>query len=221
MQKLGGLLMLIVLLVTCKGSDKVKSSKNSQSDSTKIMFSSYSYEEIPVYQEQTANEIIAMRIYFDGGARYYPKDSEGIEAMTLNNILRISQNSINLTGSVLENNTGLDYSVVSLKATQENFSQAFDNLFNTILNPVWIDSVFENVKKENVDKLLLWYLLQMRSLYQEMNKLGIKTNDVVSQNLGLKNKTLINIDAGYGDYGNGWVEKQPYDAQVAQENKKL
>ncbi len=80
---------------------------------------------------------------------------------------------------------------------------------------------FENVKKENVDKLLLWYLLQMRSLYQEMNKLGIKTNDVVSQNLGLKNKTLINIDARYGDYGNGWVEKQPYDAQVAQENKKL
>ncbi len=100
------------------------------------------------------------------------------------------------------------------------FPTTLDLLFKTE-NENLFEFFIDYVKKENSSKLLLWYLLQMRSLHQEMKKLGIKTDDVGGANLGLKNKTLINIDAGYGDYGDGWIEKQPYHAQVAQENKKL
>lgn len=74
------------------------------------------------------------------------------------------------------------------------------------------------LKHNKVSNQVRWYFEQICLVYEEMNSLGIKSSDTWAKNMGLRNKQLVYLDPGDGDtIGDGWIEKQPYHAEVAQE----
>ncbi len=74
-------------------------------------------------------------------------------------------------------------------------------------------------KQKGASNYLLWYVEQIISIYKELRGLGIESTDTYGKNIGIKNKQLIYIDPGFGDFdGKGWIEKEPYGAEVAQES---
>ncbi len=95
----------------------------------------------------------------------------------------------------------------------------FDELSSENISPEDINKFIYFLQKEHVSKYLIWYVQQIYYLYEEMAQLGIDSKDTYGKNMGIKNRKLIYLDPGYGDFdGKGWIEKQPYGAEVAQEN---
>lgn len=98
----------------------------------------------------------------------------------------------------------------------------FDQLSNEQLSPEDINKFVSYLQKQENTKYLVWYVQQIYYLYEEMAQLGIESKDTYAKNMGIKNKRLIFLDPGYGDFdGRGWVEKQPYGLEVNEENTPL
>lgn len=95
----------------------------------------------------------------------------------------------------------------------------FDSFLKSDNNQIHIDEFFKFIKQNNKSQMLIWYAEQYHSLCKEMKNLGIRSDDVGPRNLGIKNKTLILLDIGSGDYSPEWIDKEPHAGHIAQESK--
>lgn len=109
----------------------------------------------------------------------------------------------------------------------KKYNHYFDNDFpKHILKYIYEASINNLNNKDFVDYLklnnqpnLVWLANQLVELINEMQSLNMQSDDIKPNNLGIKNKKLIYLDIGWGDMdGGGWVEKQPYAAEVNEWN---
>lgn len=119
----------------------------------------------------------------------------------------------------------LDEALGNYYQTQQNnnvssfFPYSIKLLFNDLVdNKITSNQILEFaqfMKEQKLSPKIMWYFQQLISLYKELNNLGLKSSDTWAKNIGLKNKKLIYLDPGDGDkIGDGWIEKQGYDAMI-------
>lgn len=72
------------------------------------------------------------------------------------------------------------------------------------------------------NKKTIWFFDQLVEMMYEMRKVHIHSFDFNGENLGMKNKKLVYLDVGFGDwFGDTGHENNHYDAMVAEEENPL
>lgn len=93
----------------------------------------------------------------------------------------------------------------------DSIVSAHNEEYEIVINK-FIEFLNENNRKKEI-----WYIQQLREIGQEVLKYGMQSFDFHNKNLGIKNKKLIYLDAGNGDYfGPIGQNKQEYDAELAE-----
>ncbi len=97
-----------------------------------------------LYKRSPGKQVVAVRIYFDGGTRNLTADDAGIEELTLstmelggstNHPLDDMNRRLAANGIQLYTAAGQDYSVVAIKAPRPAFETAWNLLVDLVLHP--------------------------------------------------------------------------------------
>ncbi len=114
-----------------------------------------------IHRQVKGNEVIAVRIYFKGGARNITEKNAGIEPLLLEVAQQGTKNfpkgllnrEIARTGTVVEAAGGLDYSIVAMRCVRQHFDRAWQLLTDIVLNPLFDDKELALVKEQFLSAL--------------------------------------------------------------------
>ncbi len=109
-----------------------------------------------IHRQVKGNEVIAVRIYFKGGARNITEKNAGIEPLLLEVAQQGTKNfpkgllnrEIARTGTVVESAGGLDYSIVAMRCVRQHFDRSWQLLTDIVLNPLFDDKELALVKEQ-------------------------------------------------------------------------
>lgn len=114
-----------------------------------------------IHRQVKGNEVIAVRIYFKGGARNINEKNAGIESVLLEVAQQGTKNfpkgllnrEIARTGTVIEAAGALDYSIVAMRCTRQHFDRSWQLLTDIVLNPLFDDKELGLVKEQFLSAL--------------------------------------------------------------------
>ncbi len=98
-----------------------------------------------IHRRVQGNEVIAVRLYFKGGARNINDKNAGIEALALEVAQQGTKNfpksqlnrELARMGTVLESAGGYDYSIVAMRCVRQYFDRSWALLTDVVLNPTF------------------------------------------------------------------------------------
>ncbi|MEP7271736.1 MAG: pitrilysin family protein [Acidobacteriota bacterium] len=114
-----------------------------------------------IHQRVQGNEVIAVRLYFKGGARNITAENAGIETLmwevAQNGTKTISKSQINrelaAMGTVIESIGSYDYSLVAMRCVRQHFDRSWQILTEVVLNPTFDDKELELVREQLLSAL--------------------------------------------------------------------
>ncbi len=114
-----------------------------------------------IHRRVTGNEVVAVRVYFRGGARNINEKDAGIETLLFEvaqqGTKNFSKSEINRElarmGTVIDAESGYDYSVMGMRCVRRNFERSWQLLVDMILNPVFDGREVALVKDQMISAL--------------------------------------------------------------------
>ncbi|HMV50327.1 MAG TPA: pitrilysin family protein [Blastocatellia bacterium] len=114
-----------------------------------------------IHREVKANEVVAVQIYFRGGARNITEKNAGIESLmfevTQQGTKSFSKSVINRelakTGTIIDSGGGYDFSVMAMRCVRKNFDRSWELLTDMILNPLFDEKELALVKDQTINGL--------------------------------------------------------------------
>lgn len=96
-----------------------------------------------IHRQVDGNEVVAVQIFFRGGARNITAQNAGIEELLLEvatqGTQKYSKSQINRElsrmGTVIDSAAGYDFSVIAMRCVRANFDRSWDLLTEMVLNP--------------------------------------------------------------------------------------
>ena len=120
-----------------------------------------------IHQRVQGNEVIAVRIYFRGGARNITSANAGIETLMLevaqSGTKSFSKSQLNRElasmGTVIESAGSYDYSIIAMRCVRQHFDRSWQILADVVLNPLFEekevelarDQLLNGLRQENDD----------------------------------------------------------------------
>lgn len=112
---------------------------------------------IKVILKPSIKEVISVRLFIDGGTANYPKEKEGIEALTLS--LAVSggtqsmsklefNNELEKIGTSINSNTGYDFGDISMICVKDYWDKSWNLFSDAIMNPAFDSKEFQIVKDQ-------------------------------------------------------------------------
>lgn len=114
-----------------------------------------------IHRHVTGNEVVAVQVYFRGGARNISEKDAGVESLLFEvateGTKNFSKSEINRElarmGTVIDGDSGYDYSVMEMRCVRQNFDRSWQLLADTILNPVCDEKEVALVKDQIISAL--------------------------------------------------------------------
>ena len=114
-----------------------------------------------IHRRVQGNEVIAVRIYFKGGARNVTAKNAGIENLLLEVAQQGTKNfskgvlnrEIARMGTVIESAGAYDYSIVALRCVRQHFDRSWQLLTDIVLNPLFDEKELALVKEQLLSAL--------------------------------------------------------------------
>jgi zinc protease len=114
-----------------------------------------------IHRRVTGNDVVAVQVYFRGGARNINEKDAGVESLLFEvateGTKNFSKSEINRElarmGTVIDGDSGYDYSVMEMHCVRENFDRSWQLLSDTILNPLCDEKEVTLVKDQIVSLL--------------------------------------------------------------------
>lgn len=120
-----------------------------------------------IHRRVQGNEVVAVRLYFKGGARNITAKNAGIEPMMLEVAQQGTKNfpksqvnrELARTGTVIEAGGDYDYSILALRCVRQHFDRAWQLFADVVLNPLFDekevtlarDQLISALRQENDD----------------------------------------------------------------------
>jgi zinc protease len=114
-----------------------------------------------IHRHVTGNDVVAAQIYFRGGARNVTEKNAGVESLLFEvateGTKNFSKSEINREmarmGTVIDGDSGYDFSVVEMRCVRQNFERSWQLLTDMILNPACDDKEVALVKDQIISAL--------------------------------------------------------------------
>ena len=114
-----------------------------------------------IHRHVTGNDVVAAQIYFRGGARNVTEKNAGVESLLFEvateGTKNFSKSEINREmarmGTVIDGDSGYDFSVVEMRCVRQNFDRSWQLLTDMILNPACDDKEVALVKDQIISAL--------------------------------------------------------------------
>src|SRR5262249_3781514 len=114
-----------------------------------------------IHRHVTGNEVVAVQVYFRGGARNISEKDAGIESLLFEvateGTKNFSKSEINRElarmGTVIDGDSGYDYSVMEMRCVRQNFDRSWQLLTDMVLNPLCDEKEVALVKDQIVSGL--------------------------------------------------------------------
>ncbi len=114
-----------------------------------------------IHRRVQGNEVIAVRIYFKGGARNINDKNAGVEPLALEVAQQGTKNfpksqlnrELARMGTVLESAGGYDYSIVAMRCVRQYFDRSWALLTDVVLNPTFDEKEVALVKEQLLSAL--------------------------------------------------------------------
>jgi zinc protease len=98
-----------------------------------------------IHKRVQGNEVVAVRVYFKGGARNITAKNAGIETLMLevaqNGTKNLSKSQINRElarmGTILNSAGGYDFSVLAMQCVRQQFERSWQLMSDVVLNPLF------------------------------------------------------------------------------------
>lgn len=114
-----------------------------------------------IHRRVDGNEVVAVQIYFRGGARNITEQNAGIEELLLDvatqGTRRYSKSEINRElarmGTVVDSAAGYDFSVIAMRCVRSNFDRSWALLTEMVLNPLFEEREVSLAKEQLLNGL--------------------------------------------------------------------
>lgn len=114
-----------------------------------------------IHRAVTGNEVVAVQIYFRGGSRNISSKDAGIESLLFDvateGTKNFSKSEINRElarlGTVINGESGYDYSVMEMKCVRQNFQRSWQLLADMVLDPACDDKEVALIKEQLISAL--------------------------------------------------------------------
>ncbi|MCW5967684.1 MAG: insulinase family protein [Blastocatellales bacterium] len=114
-----------------------------------------------IHQHVEGNEVIAVRLYFKGGARNITAENAGIETLMLEVAQRGTKNlsksridrELARMGTVIESAGNYDSSIVAMRCVRQHFDRSWELFSDIILNPVFDNKEIELAREQLLNRL--------------------------------------------------------------------
>jgi zinc protease len=114
-----------------------------------------------IHRRVTGNDVVAVQVYFRGGARNINEKDAGVESLLFEvateGTKNFSKSEINREmarmGTLIDGDSGYDYSVMEMRCVRQNFDRSWQLLADTILNPVCDEKEVALVKDQIISAL--------------------------------------------------------------------
>jgi zinc protease len=114
-----------------------------------------------IHRHVTANEVVAVQVYFRGGARNISEKDAGVETLLFEvategtkNFTKSEMNrELARMGTVIEGDSGYDYSYMEMRCVRQNFDRSWQLLTDVILNPICEEKEVTLVKDKIISAL--------------------------------------------------------------------
>jgi zinc protease len=114
-----------------------------------------------VHRRITGNEVVAVQIYFRGGARNISEKDAGVESLLFEvaseGTKNFSKSEINRElarmGTIVDADSGYDYSVIAMRCVRQNFDRSWQLLADMILNPTCDEKELALIKDQIISAL--------------------------------------------------------------------
>jgi zinc protease len=114
-----------------------------------------------IHRHVTGNEVVAVQVYFRGGARNISEKDAGVESLLFEvateGTKNFSKSEINREmarmGTIIDGDSGYDYSVMEMRCVRQNFDRSWQLLIDTILNPLCDEKEVALVKDQIISAL--------------------------------------------------------------------
>ncbi|MCB0725625.1 MAG: insulinase family protein [Ignavibacteriae bacterium] len=112
---------------------------------------------VKVIYKPSVKDVISVRLFIDGGTANYPKDKEGIEALTLNlattggtkTMSKVEfNNELEKIGTSINSSTSFDFGNISMTCVSQYWDKSWDLFADAIMNPAFSDKEFQTVKDQ-------------------------------------------------------------------------
>lgn len=98
-----------------------------------------------IHRRVAGNEVVAVQIYFRGGARNITAQNAGIENLMFEVATQGSKNfpkgelnrELARLGTIIDSASGYDFSVMAMRSTRQNFDRSWQLLTDIVLNPTF------------------------------------------------------------------------------------
>jgi zinc protease len=114
-----------------------------------------------IHRMVTGNEVVAVQVYFRGGARNINEKDAGVESLLFEVVTEgtknFSKSEINgelaRMGTEINGESGYDYSVMEMRCVRQNFDRSWQLLADMILNPACDDKEVALAKDQIISAL--------------------------------------------------------------------
>jgi zinc protease len=114
-----------------------------------------------IHRRVTGNEVVAVQVYFRGGARNISEKDAGVESLLFEaaseGTKNFSKSEINRElarmGTVIDADTEFDFSVMMMRSVRQNFDRSWQLLADMILNPSCDDKEVALIKDQIISLL--------------------------------------------------------------------
>src|SRR5262245_31672045 len=114
-----------------------------------------------IHRRVTANDVVAVQIYFRGGTRNINEKNAGIESLIFEVAQQGTKNftksqlnrEIARMGTVIDSGSGYDFSVFAMRCVRQNFDRSWQLITDMILNPTFDEKEFTLVRDQLTNAL--------------------------------------------------------------------
>lgn len=133
--------------------------KISNSESLTSGMKEFDINGIKVIYRPALNNVVIAKLFISGGTKNYKADKQGIESLTLDVLTDqgskkyakdLFHDMIEEKGISITSSAGYDYSTITLRTLDMNWSLAWDIFQDVLINPGWDAQTFEKDKGQQV-----------------------------------------------------------------------
>ncbi|HEV2668201.1 MAG TPA: pitrilysin family protein [Blastocatellia bacterium] len=114
-----------------------------------------------IHRRVTGNDVVAVQVYFRGGARNISEKDAGVESLLFEVVSEgtknFSKSEINRElarmGTLIDGDSGYDFSVMEMRCVRQNFDRSWQLLADMILNPICDEKEVALVKDQIISAL--------------------------------------------------------------------
>src|SRR5262245_62035396 len=114
-----------------------------------------------IHRRVTGNDVVAVQVYFRGGARNISEKDAGVESLLFEVVSEGTKNfgkseinrELARMGTLIDGDSGYDFSVMEMRCVRQNFDRSWQLLADMILNPICDEKEVALVKDQIINAL--------------------------------------------------------------------